>query len=87
MRRTRPKQGITSQSKVAPSAGVDEQLVAVNVVAFLAIYAMVHWITDDDFNKRYEILVVVFAILRILVGLDIIIPDKEQKLRSRTRSH
>ncbi|MCF8567376.1 hypothetical protein LLE49_21885 [Alicyclobacillus tolerans] len=59
-----------------------QEAIAVNAVVFLAIYAIIHWLTSDEFNHRYENLVVVFAILRIITGFGIILPEKERKILS-----
>lgn len=47
-----------------------------NLIIFLCIYAIVHWLTSDEFTDRYENLIVVFAIMRIVVEFGVILPEK-----------
>lgn len=63
-----------------------EEAIAVNAVVFLSIYAIVHWLTSDEFNERAEHLVVVFGVLRALTEFGIILPEKEASIARRSRS-
>ena len=60
---------------------LSQEAIAGNAIVFLSIYAIVHWLSSDTLVHRYEKLIVVFAVLRILIGFEIILPEKVERVR------
>jgi hypothetical protein len=53
------------------------EAIAVNAIVFFVVYLILHYLTSDEFSEKYENLVIAFAILRILIGFGVILPEKE----------
>lgn len=64
----------------------DEQAITLSAFIFLTIYAIIHWLPDYEFKRRNEKLILAFAILRVLVSFGVIMPDKEKRRKSTSRT-